>query len=94
MAWSRRKPRDAVGSRLRRIMLERGLTDQFLRGMLARAGFTCSQPYLNRLKNGHELAFPWTIDYLATALNLDGPTRLEWHKAAAADYGYDMGVIG
>ena len=94
VSTQRRWPvRDAFGSRLKSLMAERGMTDNFVIGLLLGQHYECSQPYLNRIKNGKEPVAPDLVDTICAAMRLDDATRMQMHKAAAADYGYDMGVV-
>ena len=69
------------------------MTDAFLCGLLLGQHYEITQPYLNQIKNGRIPVMPDVVDHFCKALQLDATARLDMHRAAAHDYGYDMGVI-
>ena len=85
--------RDILGKRLRRAMRENGITDQYLTGLLAMEGVRYERSTITRIKNGEIAATPRVVEAICAALRVGGDMRKEWHRAAAADYGYDMGEM-
>jgi hypothetical protein len=89
----RRQCRGYFASIMRPVLRELNIPDRKVAMLMRALGHPMSASYVSRVMSGKRVLNPQTVNKFCELLRADAGARHKLHRAAALDYGYDIGSI-